>query len=82
MRNKCLMFIASIAVLAGLAIPVRVDAQEIQERRRDHLRYNFYDLGTFGSVNSDVNSDSVVINSEGCARLARRNNGFARRPPQ
>jgi probable HAF family extracellular repeat protein len=59
---------AIIALIAVLAIPVSLSAQQQageQRQKPAHHQYRFVDLGTFGGANSNVNTDSVVINKDG-----------------
>src|ERR1700758_2815855 len=64
-RSTC--FVA-IVLLAALAIPVRLSAQEPQAYNHKHQRYLLHDLGTFGGSASYVNppgNGGPYMNREG-----------------
>jgi probable HAF family extracellular repeat protein len=50
----------TLAALLAAALVTPLTAQTAK-----HSRYIFRDLGTFGGPNSNVNTDSVVINKDG-----------------
>ena len=66
MRHGRLFWINGTALIALLATSSASVAQEqAQEPARAHRHYTLVDLGTFGGPNSNVNSDSKVINDGG-----------------
>jgi probable HAF family extracellular repeat protein len=52
--RKPLFFIA-LTLASLFSVPVRVDAQKLQDRRDRHDRYKLVDLGTFGGPESYIN---------------------------
>jgi len=56
-----------MALLAALAVPVRLAAQDKPEHNNKHHHYKFIDLGTLGGPNSRVNIEpwTPAINSGG-----------------
>jgi probable HAF family extracellular repeat protein len=70
MEGKKLKCIAVTVLLAVLAIPLGLTAQEqatMQGQKPSHHRYKFVDLGTFGGPHSSFNSGSSIINRSGTA---------------
>ena len=52
MKTSSLTWIITLAVLAALALPVRLTAQEQKEQKTGHRHYQLVDVGTFGGPNS------------------------------
>ena len=58
MKSKKLTSFATIALLAVLALPVSLFAQDKQDHKHHH--YQLIDLGTFGGPNSWFDSLSLT----------------------
>jgi hypothetical protein len=53
MRTKTITWIMTFAVLAALAMPVRLAAQEQIGQKTKHHHYKLIDIGTLGGPNSE-----------------------------
>jgi len=58
MKSRFLMLLTAITLFAALATPLRLAAQDNQDRK--HNRYQLIDMGTFGGPSSYFNSLSVT----------------------
>jgi hypothetical protein len=57
---------AAVTLLATLALPVQMGAQENQNRREEYPRFKLIDVGTFGGPNAGVNGPTIpIISSNG-----------------
>jgi probable HAF family extracellular repeat protein len=52
MKSKTLRWIGALSVLAALAMPVQLIAQDGSDRKHEHHHYKLRDLGTFGGPSS------------------------------
>jgi hypothetical protein len=52
MKSAQLMCTAAIALLARVAIPLQLDAQDKQDHKSNHHHYQLVDIGTFGGPES------------------------------
>jgi len=57
MKSRLLMLVAAVTLIAGLAMPVRLAAQDKPEHNHKHHHYQLIDLGTFGGPNSGFNEN-------------------------
>ena len=57
MKSRTLMFtaITAMTLLAALTMPFRLAAQEQKKDKKEHHRYKFVDIGTFGGRASYIN---------------------------
>lgn len=63
---KASMYITVVSLLAALATPVRMAAQDSTTQSHKHHRYKLIDLGTFGGPTSWVsNPDAKDLNNRG-----------------
>lgn len=67
MKCRFLMCIPAIALLAALAIPVSLAAQDNRDNHPKHHSYQFVDLGTFGGPSSYYIFTSSTLNNHGVA---------------
>jgi len=56
MRSRFGTLLAAICLFAGLAVPVRLGAQDSQDHKDQHHHYKVIDMGTFGGPSSYYNS--------------------------
>jgi probable HAF family extracellular repeat protein len=59
-RSRTLTCITAMALFAALAVPLRLVAQEQQQK--EHTRYKLIDIGTFGGPNSSVPTSFLPLN--------------------
>jgi len=66
-KPRTLTSIIAMTVLATLAMPLPLVAQDGQDRNQKHHHYKQVDLGTFGGPNAFYESDppEIIINSRG-----------------
>jgi probable HAF family extracellular repeat protein len=55
MKSRFLLSLPAVTLLAALAVPVRLAAQENQSPKVKHHRYQLIDIGTFGAPSSYFN---------------------------
>jgi len=71
MKTRSITLITMVAVLAALALPVRLAAQvqeDQNEQKVAHHRYKLFDVGTFGGSYSIFNNPSFwAVNNRGAA---------------
>ena len=67
MNSRKRMSFVAMALLAALAIPFPLSAQNSEHRSHQHHHYQFVDLGTFGGPGSGVNIEpfQTAINNAG-----------------
>lgn len=64
MRQNLTASIAAVALIAALAIPVRLAAQDNGDHHHKHLQYKLIDLGTLGGAQS-AGAPGQVLNNQG-----------------
>jgi probable HAF family extracellular repeat protein len=71
MKSRFLMLLTAIALLAALAVPLQLAAQDNQQRNNNpkHHHYQLIDMSTFGGpqsyVNAPPNSFAPILNNRG-----------------
>ena len=67
MKSTASRWIGALSVLATLALPLPLVAQEAQDHKHGHHHYKLIDLDTFGGQNAYYESDppEVIISSRG-----------------
>jgi len=68
MKKNLAMYRAGLTLLAALAVPVQVGAQDRADGKHKHHHYKLIDVGTFGGPNAYLSAplpNEVQINRHG-----------------
>jgi probable HAF family extracellular repeat protein len=66
MKTRSITWIITLAVLAALAMPVSLAAQEQKEQKTGHHHYKLIDIGTLGGPNTGISGPAFrILNNRG-----------------